>query len=70
MKEKLITALFVLMASITTMAQSPSMYPPPVPKPVELTLFNIILYFVAPVLLIVYYYFYRRKKRKEREKQK
>jgi amino acid transporter len=65
MKKKILATIFFLFIILATFAQSPEMYPPPVPEPVELTLFNIILYFVSPVALIVFYIFYRRSKRKK-----
>lgn len=68
MKRKFLTSLFLLFAMVAAMAQTPDMYPPPVPEPVDLTLFNIILYFVIPVAMIVFYIYYRRSKRKKRNK--
>jgi len=65
MKRKLLTLLFLLHAIVAAMAQTPEMYPPPVPEPVQLTLFNIILYFVLPIAMIVFYIFYRRSKSKK-----
>ena len=67
MKRKLLTSLFLLLTFVAAMAQTPEMYPPPVPEPVDLTLFNIILYFVIPVALIVFYILYRRSKRKKQK---
>jgi len=70
MKRKLLSALLMLIAGLPAWAQTPDMYPPPVPEPIEPTLFNIILYAVMPVLIIVFYIYYRRKKRKENQNQK
>ena len=67
MKKKFLATIFLFPAVITAMAQTPEMYPPPVPEPVELTLLNIIIYFVLPVAMIVFFIFYRRSKRKNRE---
>jgi len=67
MKRKFLTLLFLFITMVAAMAQTPDMYPPPVPEPVKLTLFNIILYFVLPVALIVFYIFYRRSKRKKQK---
>ncbi len=66
MNPKILTSLLILLAGVNAMAQTPDMYPPPVPEPIEPTLFNIILYLVLPVLMIAYYFYYRRKKRKEK----
>lgn len=52
-------------------AQSPTNYPPTVPKKVEINLFNIIVYFVLPVLMLIGYFLIRRSARKkESEKRK
>ncbi len=67
MKRKITATMFLLLIIVTAIAQTPDMYPPPVPEPFELTLFNIILYIVLPVALIVFFILYRRKKKKERK---
>mgnify|MGYP006290165009 CR=1 FL=1 len=47
-------------------AQTPDMYPPPEPEPVDVTTVNIILYVVVPIILIIAFFLYRKwvKKRK------
>lgn len=51
-------------------SQAPGNIPYGEAKPVELNLFNIILFIVLPVLLIVFYIFYRRNKIKKEKKGK
>lgn len=70
MERKLVVALLMLFAGVDALAQTPDMYPPPVPEPIEPTLFNIILYLVLPALMIAFYFYYRRKKRKEKRTKK
>lgn len=70
MERKLVIALLMLFAGVDALAQTPDMYPPPVPEPIEPTLFNIILYLVLPALMIAFYFYYRRKKRKEKRRNK
>ena len=70
MKRKIFTLLSLIFTMVAAMAQTPDMYPPPVPEPVELTLLNIIIYFILPVILIVFYFFYRRSKRKKKKNSK
>lgn len=54
-----------------TEAQSPTNYPPTVPKKVEINLFNVIIYFVLPVIMLIAYILIRRSARKkESEKRK
>ena len=48
-----------------TRAQQPDLLPPAQTEPFELTPFNIILYFVMPVVIFVIYYLYRKSKRKK-----
>lgn len=50
---------FILLMFVAN-AQTPDMYPPPVPEPVELNIFNVILYILTPVILIVVFIYYRR----------
>lgn len=67
MKRKFLLLLFLLNIFVAALAQTPDGLPNPVPEPVDLTLFNIILYFVLPVLLIIFYIFYRRSKIKKQK---
>jgi hypothetical protein len=67
---KRITAIiffFILMWS-HLLAQLPTNYPNPESQPLDLTLKNILLYFVSPVLLVVIFFLVRRYKRKQAEK--
>ncbi len=65
MKRKLMTFLALLITALTASGQTPEMYPPPVPEPLELTPLNVILYIVIPVLLVIFLIYYRRRKRKQ-----
>jgi hypothetical protein len=65
MKSKIIfTSILTLLFGIVR-AQQPDLLPPQHTDPIELTPFNIILYFVMPVLIFVIYYLYRKSKRKK-----
>lgn len=70
MERKLFIALLMILAGVDALAQTPDMYPPPVPEPIEPTLFNIILYLILPALMIIFYFYYRRKKRKDKRTNK
>lgn len=59
----IIISLFAL--CFRTFAQTPDHYPPPVPQPVEVNLFSIILYLVLPLGLVVAYYLYQRSQKKK-----
>jgi len=52
----------------TAFAQTPDLYPPKDPEPIDFSLQNIILYIVMPLVLIVAFLLYRKKKRKEARK--
>ena len=65
-KRILIPVLLFLFAQ--SYAQTPDMYPPPVPQPVEFTGLNVVLYIVLPLLLIVSFILYRRWIKKKRKK--
>ena len=65
MKSKiLITAISTFLFGIVR-AQQPDLLPPVETEPIELTPFNIILYFVMPVLIFLIYFLYRKSKRKK-----
>jgi uncharacterized BrkB/YihY/UPF0761 family membrane protein len=71
MKKLLLNIVLVFLLVQTTFAQTPDLYPPKDPEPIDFSLLNIILYIVMPLVLIVVFLLYRRKKRKEaREKKK
>lgn len=57
-------AAFVL-AALQSVAQAPSGVPYGQPEPLELNLFNIIVFIVLPLVLIVIYIGFKRKKRKK-----
>lgn len=65
MKQKLMSFLALLIVALTASGQTPEMYPPPVPEPLELTTLNIILYIVIPVLLVIFLIYYRRRRKKK-----
>ena len=65
---KTVILFIFLLADIITYAQTPDMYPPPVPQPVEVDVFNIVLYVVLPILIVVAYIAYRRWQNKENKK--
>lgn len=48
-----------------TCAQQPDLLPPAQTDPIELTPFNVILYFVMPIAIFVIYFLYRKSKRKK-----
>ena len=58
-----------LFFNATLFAQQPEFYPPTGQEPPELTLFNIILYFVMPILVLVFYLVWRKSKKKKKEKE-
>jgi len=64
MKRKLMPFLTLLIAALTASGQTPEMYPPPVPEPLELTTLNVILYIVIPVLLVIFLIYYRRRRKR------
>ncbi|HKJ78615.1 MAG TPA: hypothetical protein VKA10_03725 [Prolixibacteraceae bacterium] len=66
MNKKLVTLLALFLSILQSMAQTPDMYPPPEPEPVDFSLFNIILYIVLPVILIVAYFLYRKSVKKKK----
>lgn len=65
MKQRITYLLALLFMSIPGVSQTPDMYPPTVPEPVEFTTLNVILYLVIPVLLVIFLIYYRRKKRRK-----
>lgn len=67
MYQKIIFTISILIMCIVASAQTPDHYPPPVPQPVEVNLFSIILYVVLPIGLVVAYYFYQRTQKKKKK---
>lgn len=70
MKKILLYIGSVFLMVQTVFAQTPDLYPPKDPEPIDFSLKNIILYIVMPLVLIVAFLLYRRKKRKEARKKK
>lgn len=70
MYRKFIYIIFFIFFWAQLHAQSPDMYPPTVPEPVDINLFNIVLYIVLPVTVIAVYFWYRKSKRKKEQKKK
>lgn len=70
MKLKIVTVWALVLTCFAALAQTPDLYPPTVPEPIELNLFNILLYIVSPVLLFVFLYFWRRKRKAQRRQAK
>ena len=68
MHKKLIIGISLLLSKALT-AQTPDLYPPPVPEPVKIDFFNIILYVVLPLLVIVVFLWYRRWIRNKNKKE-
>ena len=58
---------FITLMWSHVLAQLPTNYPNPESQPLDLTLKNILLYFVSPVLLVIVYFLVRRYKRKQAE---
>lgn len=55
---------FLLFVTALAMAQAPSGIPTGKADPLELTLTNIIVFIVLPVVIVILYIYWRRKKRK------
>gem|GEM_PF-6938645 len=62
--------IFIMVAQIFVSGQSPDMYPPPVPQPVEVDTLNIILYIVLPALIVVAYFAYKNWQKKQNQRDK
>ncbi|MFW5832088.1 MAG: hypothetical protein ACOC1J_01800 [Prolixibacteraceae bacterium] len=69
MAKKLTAGLASIFTLLKLKAQTPEMYPPPDPEPVDVTTVNVILYVLVPVILVIAFILYRRwvKKRKNNE---
>ena len=70
MNRKIKYSIISILLAVKTFAQSPDFYPPTVPKQVEITPFNVILYVVAPLLIILYYFLYSKSQKKKRQEEK
>lgn len=64
MKSKIIITAILTLSFGIARAQQPDLLPPAQTDPIVLTPFNIILYFVVPVVIFVIYYLYRKSKKK------
>jgi heme/copper-type cytochrome/quinol oxidase subunit 2 len=62
-KVLLVVAMMVFSAA-RCFAQIPQNYPDAETKPLEINLYNILLYVVAPVIIIIAYFMIRRRSRK------
>lgn len=62
---RLILALIFSAISTTLFAQAPSGVPYGNPEPINLDLFNVILFIVVPILIVITYFWYRRKKKRD-----
>lgn len=65
---KSLAMLLWMSTTITSLAQTPDMYPPPVPEPVDKNPLNIALYIVFPVILILIFLWYRNRIKKKNKK--
>lgn len=68
MKKKLFILIVAFFSIISGKAQAPGNIPYGEPKQLALTPFNIIVYFVVPVLLFVALILIRRKRKKDKNK--
>lgn len=65
MFKRLLLALMLLATCTTLFAQAPSGVPYGNPEPVDLDLFNVLLFIVVPILIVITYFWYRRKKKRD-----
>lgn len=68
MLKKTILHITFIFSSIIAGAQIPDLIPSGETEPLELTLFNIILYIVIPIAMLLFYIWYRKSKRKGKNK--
>ena len=61
--------IVVFLLSLSVSAQTPTHYPTG-DDPVDITLVNILVYFVTPFLLVIIYLWWRNYRRKMEEKEK
>lgn len=64
MRSKIIITVILTLSFGITRAQQPDLLPPAQTDPIELTPFNIIVYFIMPAAIFVTYYLYRKSKKK------
>lgn len=65
MLKKIGLQILFIFVTVVANAQIPDIIPSGEPEPIELTLFNITLYIVVPILLLVFFLWYRKSKRKK-----
>jgi len=65
MFKRLFFALILSVTCTTLFAQAPSGVPYGDPEPINLDLFNVILFIVIPILIVITYFWYRRKKKRD-----
>ncbi len=66
--KKLFATIGFLILMANAIAQTPEMYPPPDPEPVEITPLNIVLFVVMPIVLVIIFVLYMRWVKKRRRK--
>jgi hypothetical protein len=66
LKKSALQICFIL-AALVSNAQIPDIIPSGEAEPIDITPFNIILYFVLPVLLFIFYLWYRKSKRRNKK---
>lgn len=60
--------MLMLAYSAATLAQQPTHYPDE-HEPIPLTVGNVLLYIVTPIVIFLIYYYYRKSEKKKREKE-
>ncbi|TNF43861.1 MAG: hypothetical protein EP310_04015 [Bacteroidetes bacterium] len=68
MKCKIVLTVIAILKFTFVKAQQPDLLPPAQTEPLELTPFNIILYFVMPVIIFIIFFWYRKSKKKKNAK--
>ena len=70
MKLKIIGWLLMIFIGVTSTAQSPDMYPPTVPEPVENPLLYIAITLAVVIIFLVYRYSQNQKRKKKNQNNK
>ena len=65
MKSKIISTAILTFLTGISLAQQPDLLPSAQTDPIQLTPFNIVLYFLMPVAIFIIYLWYRKSKRKK-----
>lgn len=66
MPKKTVLYIALFLSTLLTSAQVPYLLPTGETEPLELTLFNVIVYMVLPVLIFIIYFWYRKSKRQKK----